>query len=451
MVALLLRQIRPAPWGAGGRMILAFVLVALALGVNDGVGLRGLPLLLAGLAVVGADIFLRRGEGAAPAGIPPPIMAVLLTVEMLSALRRFPGRVFWHLEPAGWVFLAGILTTWALAVAGVLRRGLAGRRVALALAAVALATGVARLLHSPSPFIDAFVFQQQGAANLLSGRNPYQSEFPNIFSPPQSLEFLGYYAPQVTYYVYPPLSLLMTLPGYLIVGDVRLSMVAAEALTGLLLWTAALRAGHPPGAAVGLMGLLFLSPVRLHVLGLSWTEPLVGLVLVALVGALLSGHRSAGLVLGLLLAIKQYSIVALPLLISRRFVPSPRLWIGAALAAAAATLPFVLWDAEALLSDTVGELMRGPFRRDGMSVTAAVAHAWGREAPGWLSFVAAGLALAWMWKRLPSGPSALAAGLSLAYLCFFVFGKQAACNYYYYVGILLLASAAAAPSRAHGL
>ena len=46
--------------------------------------------------------------------------------------------------------------------------------------------------------------------------------------------------------------------------------------------------------------------------------------------------------------------------------------------------------------------------------------------------------------RLPShaAPSRLPLALAFAYACFFLFAKQAFCNYYYFEGVLILSAAA---------
>jgi hypothetical protein len=70
--------------------------------------------------------------------------------------------------------------------------------------------------------------------------------------------------------------------------------------------------------------------------------------------------------------------------------------------------------------------------------------AQGHEPPPVLiSFLAAGAASALALWRLPRTPAGFGAAISVTFLAFFAFNKQAFCNYYFFVIGALYASVAA--------
>jgi hypothetical protein len=175
----------------------------------------------------------------------------------------------------------------------------------------------------------------------------------------------------------------------------------------------------------------------------SWTEPLVALLLSALLLALCRAPRLAPLALGLLLASKQYLLLALP-----RFV-----WLGrfsfrrllvAASVALVVSLPLGLWDPEAFFRWVVAMHWRQPLRLDALSYVAWLARDGSGPQSAWPGFVAFALAAALALWRCPRSPSGLPSGVALSYLAFFAFNKQAFCNDHFFVlGPLCCALAAA--------
>jgi hypothetical protein len=110
-----------------------------------------------------------------------------------------------------------------------------------------------------NPNIDVFVFQQSVADGLQHGHNPYAIRLPNIYSGKNSTMFQDpvrfsagtpFYGPGVvdengwiTYgFPYPPLSLLLVMPAYLLGGDCRFAHVIAMGFSALLM--AAARPGR---------------------------------------------------------------------------------------------------------------------------------------------------------------------------------------------------------------
>ncbi len=207
------------------------------------------------------------------------------------------------------LFIAGIAACALLTLAATAGLAPPGKTWFVAVVVAHFILGLAYLRIMGVPMIDVFVFQQHASAALLSGHNPYTSIFPNIYG-----EGTPYYGPGMTAngrvlfgFPYPPLGLFLCLPSYLLTGDVRYSHLAATTLSGLFIGFSG------RGLLSKLAALLFLfSPTVFLVVQRSWTEPFVVLLLSIVLFQCRRG-RSPLLTLGLLLASKQYFVLAGPL------------------------------------------------------------------------------------------------------------------------------------------
>lgn len=289
------------------------------------------------------------------------------------------------------------------------------------------------LAVSGPPDIDVYDFQQEASAALLRGENPFGLRFLNTAGP-DSL----YYAPEVIDgdrlkfgFIYPPLSLLLALPGYAIAGDYRYAALAALSVSAGLI--ALMRPGHlSAGAAL----LVLFAPITQFVLYWGWTDPFV--VLLLSISAFLAVRRASTtpIALGLLIASKQY---VAPLLVLgavllrdvRRRVGWPAFVIIPLAVASATVLPFLLWDATAFIYSTVTVHILQPFRIDSLSVPAVLARAGLGSLPGWLSFALAGSAMALVAWRAPRTPSGFCGASAIVLMVFFLFSKQAFLHYYF--------------------
>ncbi len=344
---------------------------------------------------------------------------------------------------------AGLVAAALLVGAGLGERSWLGRARVPALLAVHFALGVWLLHASPSPHIDVFVFQRDAAQALLAGLNPYAMTFPDIYGGSSP-----FYGPGLSVggrlqfgFPYPPLSLLLALPGQVLAGDHRYAqLVALTAAGGLMAYV---RPGRL-GAAVA--ALYLFTPRGLFVLEQGWTEPFVVLGLAAVVFCALRLPRALPYALGLFLASKQYLVLVLPLvllLLSRPYSLRGAwalLWRAAA-TGLAVSLPLVLWDVGAFWHSVAALQVHQPFRMDSLSYLAwwrSLGHA--ALGPG-LAFamVVPGLLLA-LWRAPRSGVG-FALGAALVLGLFFAFNKQAFANYYFFVlGALCVAAAAAGAS-----
>jgi hypothetical protein len=301
---------------------------------------------------------------------------------------------------------------------------------------------------APSPPIDVFVFQQAGAAALLDGNNPYEDRYPNLYA--GHPEFYGPGVVDENEHLtvglpYPPASLLLTLPGYVLGGDSRYANVAA--ITG----SAALMFLSGPSRWTGVTAALFvLTPRVLFLIEYAWTETVFAFTFSLMMFCAVRWRRALPYALGLFLATKQYSVFALP------FVPlllghagnrrdAVRLVTLGLVVAAVVTLPFFLWNPPAFWRSVVVFQFLQPFREDSLSHLVWI-HKYVPSLPAQqvMSFVVLAGMAAILWRRRQPTPAYFAGAVGVMHLAFFAFSKQAFANYYYFVITALCWGAAAA-------
>jgi hypothetical protein len=292
----------------------------------------------------------------------------------------------------------------------------------------------------PNPSIDVWYLQQEACQLLLDGKNPYTAEYDY----PLAKNTPYFYGPDVLKngriqsFPYPPLSLLLSLPGYALMGDVRWSMLIAMLGTAAFLVATGRRLGLVPGHWVELATVALLChPRGLTVLEAAWTEPFVGLA-ASFCTYVFLGNRSWlwGLALGLFLSVKQYGVLWIPSFYMagclRKHV------IGIAMGIIATVIvPFYISSPSGLWRGTIAFQINQPFRNDALSVLALVARSTGIQLPSLVGFGAAAVVVvSVLWfssKKLTKIPITGAA----TFLAFFVFNKQAFLNYYWFVSVLL--------------
>ncbi len=290
----------------------------------------------------------------------------------------------------------------------------------------------------PNPPIDVWQFQQASTDAFLHGENPYRVRYRNL-----DLDPTHYAAGMVvdgwmtTSYPYTPMTVIATAPAQWLLGDVRWTYAIALELAAALIAALAIQTGMRAlgGWATALM---LLTPRSLLLIAWGWTEPLVVLVLAGTVYCALRKPRWLWLMLGLLMASKQYSILFLPL--TPLLFGSPTPWrktlktlAMASVVAACITIPFILWDPHAFLSSAVFMQIRQPFRIDALSFTAMFAVVTGVHITALAGFAAAGGAVILSMRRIEWSPAGFIAAAAIVLLSFFAFNKQAFCNYYFLV------------------
>lgn len=321
--------------------------------------------------------------------------------------------------------------------------------IAATLIVFSVVASLAFLRNWKDPQIDVFLFQQHGADALLHGRNPYTMRLPSLYGQMHYGRGVVDANNLLTFgFPYPPLSLLMVLPGYVIGGDSRYVDVIAVAAT------AGLMAAAWPGRWNGLMAALFLlTPTVFFVLQRSWTEPLLLLAFSVVMFCALRWRAALPYAFGLFLATKQYTFLAIPLVWllleePRSFRQLATFLTKSALVAVAISLPFFLWNPTEFYRSVVLWQLLQPMRQDALSYLI-----WFHEMhpripiyPTWTPFAAVIPVMVFCLRRGPYTPAGFAAAVTLVYVVFFATNKQAFCNYYYLViGTACWAAAAVAP------
>ena len=442
--------VEAARWLAPG-CLAAAILLGIALQLTNGFLLpSGLALVTAALGLLVLAVSLpRRVSWQARDRRLVQVLAVggvlaheyaLLTASPGVYVNAGPGALAtFHQGVLGVAVLAGLLVA--------LPGSRATRPLVLALVVAHAALGLWVIRHSPDPAIDVHVFQRDGVTALLHGQNPYALTFPDIYDTErfygQGLSVDGRLQFGFPYF---PLSLVAAMPGQVIGHDPRYSQLAAIELTALLMTTAR------PGGLGAIAAALYLTTPRLFfVLEQSWTEPFVVLGAALVVVAACRVPRLTPWIFGAFVAIKQYLVFALPaalLLVRRRDGAGGVVGLLArgAIVGTAVTLPFVLWNPAAFVRSVVTLQVHQPFRTDALSYLAWWVQQ-GHPVPSTaIPFVLASAAAALAGWRLPRSAAGFAAALSLTFLVFFAWNKQAFANYYAFVlGTLFLVVAAWTP------
>jgi hypothetical protein len=442
----------PANHGPLAQLAWTSSVVALAYAVQIGNGhlhFDAIPMLTIALAlttiVVVGPRMIRLGRWA----------DVVVSAGLVAAL----GFQFWHLlsvPPAIYLrdssdlalapFRQGILL--AVVLSGLLagannrRTRVVGMSLVLALH---FALGVWLLHASPNPYIDTYIFQRDAVDALLRGRNPYAIDYPNIY-PDASAYGIGVLVNGRLQFGYPytPLPLLFATIGKLFGEDFRYSQLFAMTLSGGLI--AAL--GWWNRIALLAATLFLFTPRGFFVIEQSWIEPYIVCLVAAVALAARRGRRATPWLTGLLLVVKQYMFVLLPLV---WLLPKPkaeRSWksfIGtAAISGAAVSLPLILIQPKPFVDSVVVLQFVQPFRPDALSFAAYWAALGSEPVPQYALFIAAACAIGLTLWRSPRTAAGFCGAVSLTYLSFFELAKQAFCNYYYFViGALCCAIAAA--------
>jgi len=287
------------------------------------------------------------------------------------------------------------------------------------------------------PGVDVYTWQQHTSVALMDGRNPYELRLAT------NRWGTRFYAPGVVdqngnltcAFPYPPLSLLMVLPGFLLGGDIRYAQLAAIAISAVLMAMARPGSAGRIGALVGVLFLL--TPRVFYLLWTGWTEPLVVLNFSLVMFCACRWRKGLPWALGLFFATKQYTVLALPLL--PLLVQGPERWkelraivMKAGIVVAVINLPFLLWNVHEFTRAVLLLQVVPPFRTDALSYLVWIYSWTGTKPPMWIPSLPVTLAIALSLWRVPRSPAGFAGALTLVTALCFAFNKQAFCNYYYF-------------------
>ena len=300
------------------------------------------------------------------------------------------------LKPLGDI---GVWLFFALGVLQILNLKQVLRRFLMTVMALLFVYGSVAAFRNWDPHIDVYDWQQTASSALLRGTSPYTARIRNSYGHDRD------YGPGVvdpngvlTYgFPYPPLSLLMVSPGFLLGGDVRYADAVAIGLSALLM--AAGRAGSDRklGALAGALSLT--TPMVFYVIKQSWTEPLLVLTFSAMMFCACRYRKALPWALGLFLSTKQYAVLTLPLIPLLTSGPEWRaecrnLVLKAGLVVAALNLPFLLWNPHEFIRAVVVYQFVQPFRTDSLSYLVWISNTFGLRMM-WLPWVL-------LWQQSPS-------------------------------------------------
>jgi len=294
--------------------------------------------------------------------------------------------------------------------------------------------------YLPGDTIDVFTVNTAASRALLHGIDPYTITQVNIYGTKETASFY----PPGTFvnsrlqigYPYPPLNLLVVIPGYLL-GDMRYSSIAAILLSAFFITRMRMTR-----VTVAISCILLLNPLTFVLERFSWSEAFVLAFLCATIYAAVKQKWWLPIALGLFICSKQFAIFALPfffLLQARSWKSSLKLLAQALCVAGFVTVPFALWNIPHFVHDILIFHAKGPFRVDSLSFAVPLGH------PIPLSIIL-GLviaATAWSLRVTARHPAMFAACYGLVLLVFVCLGRQAFQNYYFLIAQSFWLAAAA--------
>ncbi len=298
--------------------------------------------------------------------------------------------------------------------------------------------GIDTYATSPTPRIDVWTVQQQGAAALFAGKNPFQEVHVGDTGPRTAADVP---------YVYPPMQLYITAPAYKLWSDVRFAILAAAILLGYAIRALATRFGAKELPAIiedGPALFIWCTPKFFFILEQAWVDPVqLFWCSVFILSAAYNRRWLTAVLAGLVVGAKQTMLLFAGLIgLGLRF--DIKQWAVAGSVALSTFLPWMIWDFKAWKHANFDFLSALPVRPDALTYITWVRRKFNVEIPYALAFPGAfGVALLAAWKSKKTlGGLTMAAVAAMT--VFFVINKWAFANYYFtLLGLSALAAAAA--------
>lgn len=298
--------------------------------------------------------------------------------------------------------------------------------------------GVDTYKTSPTPRIDVWTVQQQGAFFLFEGKNPFVEVHAGDTGPRTANDVP---------YVYPPMQLYVTSIAWKLFNDVRYAILAAAILLGFAVRSIATRFGGKELPAIledAPALFIWFTPKFFFILEQAWVDPVQifwcsALILVAT----FNRPWVTAVMVGLVVGAKQTMLLFAGLIgLGLRF--NLKQWIVAGSVSLATFAPWMIWDFKAWKFSNFDFLSALPVRPDALTYITWVQRKFGVQIPYVLAFPAAFLvAGAAAWKGGKTLGRLTMAGVA-AMTVFFVINKWAFANYYFtLLGLSGLAAAAA--------
>ncbi|MBX3226376.1 MAG: hypothetical protein KIT84_44505 [Labilithrix sp.] len=283
------------------------------------------------------------------------------------------------------------------------------------------------------PSIDVWSIEMEAVPALLRGENPFAMTFvdPYAGTSPYFPEGTSVGGRLQFGFVYPPLALLLCVPGYVLGGDTRWSTLAAIAISALFIGYA--REGRLPKLAALL--LLFM-PRSFFVMDRAWTDPFVVMLTAAVSFFALRRPRWVFVPIGLYVCLKQHMFIGVPALFL--LLPRPIRWRDTAVltakaagVAALVTLPLALWDFHAFAKSVLD--IREMFRVDSLGLVAFLHNHGIVTLSKWAGLVAIVPVMLLGSLRAPRTPGGFALMAGVTHFSLYIWSTHAFCNEYYNV------------------
>jgi hypothetical protein len=300
---------------------------------------------------------------------------------------------------------------------------------------IALLLRILMIISSPTPYIDTFYLQKLGSLGLLSGKNPYQMIFPQLY-------------PGVTpdYFSYGPGVLLLVAPASRIFGDPRVTHVLAEIAGAILLYfaikkTTFFKKGQNLFAE--LIPIIFLfNPMSLYILEQSYLDPIIIFFFILFVHLYLKKSTYwSFFALSFVISIKQTMIIV-PLFLLKQLRFSIKKWFTLIIFPIVLVTVFFIWSPIDFWNDLIHFYLIYPIRHDGLTINSLFFYYFGYDIPTFIFIILWTLGFLIIFRLKRDSLADIFLGMSFWFLIFYFFNKLAFVNYYYFVCSLLLISIA---------
>lgn len=301
--------------------------------------------------------------------------------------------------------------------------------------------------------IDVFYFLRDGAHQLLTLQNPYDFNYPQIYTPE---EVKLYYYPDpvflkyVPYQTYLPLPLLLSSFGY-IFGDVRVTIAIMIFIIPFLV-RGILTKAYPTldkGLREQLSIIPILYPSLIQIILNSWNDVGCSFFLILFVFSYLNKKVLLQFIsLACLIAVKQYSVIYILPFLFIIDLKNWRLYLVMFTVVAVPILIYAIWDIKHFMDGVVALQLKQPFRPESKSLASFFQNYFNISIHGLRTFLGIlgisttiGLICAILKKRTATNDlSRIKFVIFIACFLFFnflMFSKQSFTNYYFFLGTML--------------
>lgn len=290
---------------------------------------------------------------------------------------------------------------------------------------------VLTLRVSPLPIIDVFTTNTTATLKLLEGMNPYAVNYVDIYNGSAG------YLPSFGY-----------LPGYflagvpaLVLGDVRLASVVSLLLAGYLVISKYKNCKNYRLISASAFACILLGGSSFFIIEQAWIDPIIALTI--LCGAVFLEKKQfilAGVFCGVAIAIKQYSFIAVILLmlfsLKKYGIKKTSALIKTSFAVSSLIIvPFILWDSGRFYESAIAGIQKLPPRVDSLSLRSFIILRTGFDLPSVSFFLPLGFCLLYarrFWRELENLSGAFMS-MGFIYFIIFFFSSHAFANYYHLV------------------